>query len=57
MSHGGTGENQPQPAARVDAERQRVFDEEVRDAVAYERGLAVKCLCCIILVARVYFFG
>ena len=40
----------------------RIFDEEARDAVRYERGLAVKCVCCLLLVAavlaaRVYFFG
>ena len=40
----------------------RVFEQEVRDAVRYERGLAVKCVCCIVFVAivlaaRVCFFG
>ncbi|HTS95152.1 MAG TPA: hypothetical protein VMI33_00870 [Streptosporangiaceae bacterium] len=38
------------------------FDEEIRSAVSYERGLAVKCLLALALVAvilalRVYFFG
>ncbi len=40
----------------------QVFDDEVRDAVGYERGLAIKCAACILLVLvilalRVYFFG
>jgi hypothetical protein len=48
----------PGPAAG----RQRVFEKEVGDAVRYERGLAVKCACCllfvaVVLAARVYFFG
>ena len=54
----------PEPAAGgpVTAEQARVFEDEVRDAVRYERGLAVKCLASILLVAvilalRVYFFG
>ena len=39
-----------------------MFEEEVRDAIRYERGLAIKCVACILLVAvvlalRVYFFG
>ena len=39
-----------------------VFRQEVSDAVRYERGLAVKCVACILLVAvvltvRVYLFG
>jgi hypothetical protein len=38
------------------------FDDEIRAAVRYERGLAVKAVLCIALVAlvltvRVYFFG
>jgi hypothetical protein len=46
----------------VTAEQVRVFEDEVRDAVRYERGLAVKCLASLVLVAvilalRVYFFG
>ncbi|HTT52400.1 MAG TPA: hypothetical protein VMH35_13445 [Streptosporangiaceae bacterium] len=45
-----------------DQQAARVFDDEVRDAERYERGLAVKCVFCILLVvavlaARVYFFG
>ena len=52
----------PEPRTPAEAERQRVFREEVGDAVRYERGLAVKCVCCLLLVAivlalRVYFFG
>ena len=54
----------PEPAAGapVTAEQAQVFEDEVRDAVRYERGLAVKCLVCIVLVAvilalRVSFFG
>lgn len=54
----------PEPAAGgpVTAEQVRVFEDEIRDAVRYERGLAVKCLVSIVLVAvilalRVYFFG
>lgn len=53
-----------EPAAGdpVTAEQVRVFEDEVRDAVRYERGLAVKCLVSLVLVAvilalRVYFFG
>ncbi len=39
-----------------------VFRREVRAAVRYERGLAVKCVACLLLVAvvltvRVYLFG
>ena len=50
--------NGPEPAA----EQTQVFEDEVRDAVRYERGLAIKCVACILLVAvilalRVYFFG
>jgi hypothetical protein len=38
------------------------FDDEIRAAVRFERGLAVKALLCLALVAlvltvRVYFFG
>ena len=59
----------PEPAAGapaaggpVTAEQVGVFEDEVRDAVRYERGLAIKCVACILLVAvvlalRVYFFG
>ena len=41
---------------------QTVFEQEVTDAERYERGLAVKCVACIllvivVLVARVYLFG
>ena len=41
---------------------QTLFEQEVGDAERYERGLAVKCLACILLVAvvllaRVYLFG
>jgi len=47
-----TGHDDPAPS----------FDEEIRAAVRYERGLAVKCLVALALVAviltlRVYFFG
>src|ERR1035438_9265370 len=46
-------QHQPQPAAEptavavasaVAADAARIFDEEVRSAVSYERGLAVKAL-------------
>ena len=54
----------PEPAAGgpATAEQAQVFEDEVRDAVRYERGLAIKCVACILLVAvilalRVYFFG
>ena len=52
----------PEPRTPAEAEEQRVFREEVDDAVRYERGLAVKCVCSLLLVAivlalRVYFFG
>jgi hypothetical protein len=54
----------PEPAAGgpAAAEQAQVFEDEVRDAVRYERGLAVKCVACILLVAvilavRVYLFG
>ena len=54
----------PQPAAAgpITAEQAQVFEDEVSDAVRYERGLALKCVVCILLVAvilalRVYFFG
>jgi hypothetical protein len=56
--------SEPRPAAAepVTAEQVQVFDDEVSDAIRYERGLAVKCVFCILLVAvilalRVYFFG
>ena len=61
--------SEPQPAAAervttepVTAQQTQVFEDEVSDAIRYERGLAVKCLLCILLVAvilalRVYFFG
>jgi hypothetical protein len=56
--------SEPQPAAaeRVTPQQAQVFEDEVSDAIHYERGLAVKCLLCILLVAvilalRVYFFG
>ena len=47
---------------QVTVEQAQVFADEVGDAVRYERGLAVKCLFCVLLVAvilalRVYFFG
>jgi hypothetical protein len=50
------------PAEPVTVEQAQVFADEVGDAVRYERGLAVKCLFCVLLVAvilalRVYFFG
>ena len=50
------------PAEPVTAQQVQVFDDEVRDAVRYEQGLAVKCVLCILLVVavlalRVYFFG
>ncbi len=54
----------PPPAAAgpVTAEQVQVFEDEVSDAIRYERGLAIKCVACILLVAvilalRVYFFG
>jgi hypothetical protein len=54
----------PEPAAGgpVTAAQVSVFEDEVRDAVRYERGLAIKCVACILLVAvvlalRVHFFG
>ena len=53
---------EPVAAEPVTAEQARVFEEEVSDAIRFERGLAVKCVFCILLVAvilalRVYFFG
>jgi hypothetical protein len=53
---------EPVTADRVTAEQVQVFEDEVSDATRYERGLAVKCLACLLLVAiilalRVYFFG
>jgi hypothetical protein len=64
-------QHQPQPAAEptavavasaVAADAARIFDEEVRSAVSYERGLAVKALLALALVglvvaARVLFLG
>jgi hypothetical protein len=55
-------EPQPAPAEPITAEQARVFEDEVSDAIRYERGLALKCVLCILLVAiilalRVYFFG
>ena len=54
----------PEPAAGgpVTAEQAQVFEDEVCDAVRYERGLAIKCMASILLVVvvlglRVYFFG
>ena len=54
----------PEPAAGgpVTAEQAQVFEDEVGDAVRYERGLAIKCVAAVVLVAvilalRVYFFG
>src|ERR1022692_1944589 len=52
-------QHQPQPAAEptavavasaVAADAARIFDEEVRSAVSYERGLAVKALLALGLV-------
>ena len=53
---------QPPAAGPVTAEQVQVFEDEVSDAIRYERGLAFKCVACILLVAvilalRVYFFG
>lgn len=53
---------QPPAAGPVTAEQVQVFEDEVSDAIRYERGLAVKCVACLLLVAvilalRVYFFG
>ncbi len=53
---------EPERAGAVTAHQARVFEDEVGDAVRYERGLAVKCVACILLVVvilalRVYFFG
>ena len=39
--------------AAVAADATRIFNEEVRDAVSYERGLAVKALLALALVAAV----
>jgi hypothetical protein len=55
-------ERQPVTAEPVTAEQAQVFQDEVSDAIRYERGLAVKCLACVLLVVvilalRVYFFG
>jgi hypothetical protein len=54
----------PEPAGGAPAtpEQAGVFEDEVQDAIRYERGLAIKCVACILLVAvvlalRVYFFG
>ena len=53
----------PDPAAAGPAAAAaQVFEDEIRDAVRYERGLAIKCVACILLVAvilaiRVYLFG
>ena len=52
----------PEPAPPAETEQRRVFREEVADAVRYERGLAVKCLGSLLLVAavlalRVWVFG
>jgi hypothetical protein len=52
----------PPAAGPVTAEQAQVFEDEVSDAIRYERGLAIKCVACILLVAvilalRVYFFG
>jgi hypothetical protein len=49
-------------AAVVAADAARIFDEDVRRAVSYERGLAVKSLLALALVAavvaaRVLFLG
>ncbi len=46
----------------ITAEQAQVFEDEVSDAIRYERGLALKCVLCLLLVAiilalRVYFFG
>ncbi len=51
---GGAHVSGPEPAAGgpVTAEQARVFEDEVRDAVRYERGLAVKCLACILARRR-----
>lgn len=56
--------SEPQPAAAgpITAEQTQIFEDEVSDAIRYERGLALKCVLCILLVAiilalRVYFFG
>jgi hypothetical protein len=55
-------EAEPGAADPVTAEQAQVFEDEVGDAIRYERGLAVKCVGCILLVVivlafRVYFFG
>jgi hypothetical protein len=46
----------------VKPDADQVCANEINDAVRYERGLAVKCLACILLVAvvlvvRIYLFG
>ena len=62
--NGGPDVSGPQPPAAgpVTAEQVQVFEDEVSDAIRYERGLAIKCVACLLLVAvilalRVYFFG
>lgn len=59
---GGPVTTEPVTTGPVTAEQVQVFEDEVSDAIRYERGLAVKCVFCILLVAvilalRVYFFG
>jgi hypothetical protein len=44
---------QQAPQARADAEAARIFDEEIRTAVRYEKGLAVKAVIALALVALV----
>jgi hypothetical protein len=46
----------------VKPDAEQVCTDEISHAVRYERGLAVKCAACILLVAvvlavRVYLFG
>ncbi len=50
------------PAAQSKQSNQTLFEDEVRDAVRYERWLAVKCVTCLLLVlvvlaVRAYLFG
>ena len=52
----------PEPPSAADAQSLRVFEEEVRSAVSYEKGLAVKALLALAVVAlvvtiRVLFLG
>lgn len=50
------------PGGATERSNQTLFEDEVRDAVRYERWLAVKCVACLLLVivvlaVRTYLFG